>query len=342
MQYQPTGTMMTLSAWLKRVGSGLVLLLVGPVLGAAAQPAPSVDQLMTAGRQAGVDLALMEQVVQRSERAGYTPDQTAQLLRPAVGLAQEQLPAAGVLQKALEGLAKQVPPPRIQPVLQRMHASTQQAGTLIGAWTQRPAVRAMMGRDHASALDPAARDQLIRSATQAQMQDVPAAVMQQLLDALPAQTKRRPVPPGEVAATMQVLPELMSHGASPQTTVELLTHVVDAGYGPSSVRQLPTAVQAARQQNQRPMEVLMRNAARAIAQGTPAADVLGRLFDGGVPGGPPGEVGGPPPNVPGQGKPPNTPPGNGPPGQGDGPPGQGGDPPGQGGDPPGQGGNSGG
>jgi len=101
-----------------------------------------------------------------------------------------------------------------------------------------------------------------------------------------------PVPPGEVAATMQVLPELMSNGASPQTTVELLAHVVDVGYGPSSVRQLPTAVQAARQQNQRPMAVLMRNAARAIAQGTPAADVLGRLFDGGVPGGPPGEVGG--------------------------------------------------
>ncbi len=322
MQYQPTGTMMKLSAWLKRGGFWLALLLVGPVVGATAQPTPSVGQLVAEGSQAGVDPALMEQVVQRAERAGYTPDQTVQLLRPAVGLAQEQLPSAGVLQKALEGLAKQVPPPRIQPVLQRIQTSTQQAGALIRTWTQQPAVQAMMG--DGAAPDPAAHDQLIRSAAQAQVQDVPADVVQQLLDALPTQTKRRPVAPDEVASTMQVLPELMGNGASPQTTIELLTNAVDAGYGPSNVRQLPTAVQAARQQNQRPTDVLVRNAARAIAQGTPAADVLGSLFDGGFPGGPPGEVGGPPGNVPGQGKPPNTPPGKGPPDQGGGPPGQGG------------------
>lgn len=299
-------------------------LLLGPVVGAGAQPA-AVDQLVAEGAQAGVNRALMEQVVRRAEQAGYTADQTAQLLRPAVGLAQERLPADGVLQKALEGLAKRVPPPRIQPVLQRIQTSTQQAGTLVSMWVQRSDVQAMMGNGGASPLDEAARGQLVRSVAQARMQNVPPDVAQQLLEALPARTQRRPIPPSDVAAAMQVLPELMGNGASPQTTIELLTSAVDAGYGPTNVRQLPTAVQAARQQSQRPMDVLVRNASRAIAQGTPAADVLSRLFDGGFPGGPPGDVG-PPGSVPGQGKPPDTPPG-----QGKGPPNQGGGPPGQGG-----------
>lgn len=332
MDYQPTSMMTRLKTWLKCGGLWIALLL-GSITGAAAQPA-SVDQLMTEGTQAGVDPALMEQVVRRAERAGYTADQTAQLLRPAVSLAQEQLPASGVLQKALEGLAKRVPPPRVQPVLQRIQTSTQQAGTLISAWAQQPAARAMMGEGTAS-LNPAARDQLIQSAAQARMQNVPPDVVQRLLETLPAQTQRRPIPPNEVAAAMQVLPEFMGNGASPQMTIELLTSAVNAGYGPTNVRQLPTAVRAARQQNQRPMDVLVRNAARAIDRGTPAADVLSSLFDGGFPGGPPGDVG-PPGNVPGQGKPPDVPPG-----QGKGPPNQGGGPPNQGGGPPGQGGSGG-
>ena len=318
-------------AWLNHgrwYGAFGLALLLGPIVSAVAQPAP-VDQLVSAGTQAGVDPTLMEQVVQRAEQAGYTADQTAQLLRPAVGLAQDQLPADGVLQKALEGLAKQVPAPRVQPVLQRIQTSTQQAGTLIRMWAETPEVQAMMNSgDTPTPFDRNAQDQLIRSAAQAQVQNVPSDVVRRLLETLPSQTQRRPIPPADVNAAVQVLPEVMGGGASPQAAIELLTSAVDAGYGPTNVRQLPTAMQAARQQNQRPMDVLARGAARAIAQGTPAADVLNNLFDGGFPGGPPGEAG-PPGNVPGQGNAPNGLPPKGippdtPPGQGGGPPGQGG------------------
>ena len=291
-------------------------------LGAFAQPGPSVEQLIEQGRRAGADSDLMRQVAQRAEQAGFSKAETAQLLQPAVQLAQRELPSRGVLQKAVEGLAKQVSPPRISPVLQRMQGHTEQAGTLIRAWSEQPAVRAMVGQGRSAALDEEARNQLIQSAAQARMQDVPPDVMQQLLEALPAETKRRPIAAGEVAAALHVLPELMGDGASPETSIQLLTRALDAGYGSSNVRQLPTAMRVARQQTRHPADVLARNAARAIAQGTPAADVLGRLFDGGMPGGgPPAGVGGPPDNVPpGQGKPPDTPPGNGP---GNGPPGQG-------------------
>lgn len=294
-------------------------------VGATAQPAASVEALVAQGADAGVDAALMQQVAQRAEAAGFTEAQTAQLLRPAVELAGKELPANGVLQKALEGLAKRVPPPRIEPVLAQMRAHTEQAGAYVRAWAAQPDARAALGGKEGRALERAARDRLIEGAAQARFQNAPADVVQQLLETVPAATQRRPLPAGEIATALQVLPELLGDGASSQATIELLTSALDAGYGPSNLRQLPTAVRTARQQNPQPVDVIARNAARAIADGTPAADVLGRLFDGGLPGGPPSEVGGPPENIPpGQGKPPDTPPGRGGNPSGNDPPGRGG------------------
>lgn len=299
-----------------------VLLLVMP-LGAAAQPTSSVRRLIERGTEAGIDAPLMEQIAQRVDQAGFGPGQSVQLLRPAVDLAEQDLPAQTVLRKALEGLAKRVPPSRIRPVLQRLHTHTQQAGALVEVWTEQPSVREMMGEAGTSALDGEARDQLVASAAQARAQNVPPDVVERLLETLPAETGRRPISPGDVVAAVQVLPELLDNGASPQATIQLLTSAVDAGYGPANLRQLPTAIRVAQQRNPRPVDVLARNAARAVARGLPAADVLGRLFEGGLPGGPPGDVGGAPANVPpGQGKPPYTP------GRDDPPPGQGrGNPP---------------
>lgn len=289
----------------------VILWLVG-VLPAAAQPAHSVDQLIQQGRQAGAPVEMLQQVARRGEKAGLSDQQMAQLIEPAVRLAEQQLPADLVLEKTLEGLAKRVPASRIHPVLQRMQTQTRQSGVMVASWIDRPEVRTMMGVEEAP--PGAARGQLVKSVAQARMQGVPESVVQELLQGLPASTKRRPILPSEVAAALQVLPELPANEAS-AATVRLLTTALDAGYGSSDLHQLPAAMRIAQQQGQHPPGVLVRGAAQAIANGTPAADVLSQLFSGGVPGTPPGKGGGPPGEVgpsgngpPGQGKPPNTPP----------------------------------
>lgn len=327
MQYHRRKYILNAPQWVARWVL-CVVLLCGIARAATAQPAPSVEQLVDQATQAGVDTDLVQQVVDQAERAGLDEPQTAQLLDPAVRLAQDELPAEGVLRKALEGLAKGVPPPRVQPVLEQMQAHTEQAGTLVRDWAEQPAAREMMGGEDGSALDERARGQLVRSAAQARSQDVPAEVVQELLETLPDGTGRRPISPDEVAVALQVLPEFVSDGASPQATIQLLTSALDAEYGPSNMRQLPTAMRVGQEQSRRPVDAVIHDATQAIAQGTPAADVLNRLFDGGPPGGgPPGDVEGPLENgPPGQGKPPDTPPGRG----DDGPPGNSDDPPGNG------------
>ena len=312
-------------SWLK-VLLLLAVFAVGGGPGAAVGQDADVQALLDRGREAGADIEQMRTVVERARRAGLDAETTASLLRPAVTLAEQDLPTGPLLSKTLEGMAKQVPPARVQPVLQQYRTHTEQAGQLVTQWAQRSEVRQLLGdAEDASGADGQAKahTRLITTIAEAQQQDLPIKNIEGFLDDLPANVERRPVAPAEVAAAVSVLPDLPGNGASPEPAQQLLTSALDAGYSPESLRQLPSALQRAHQKSKRPVDVLANGAAQAIARGTPAAQVLQSLFQGGLPGGGPPAGTGPPGNTPGTGKPPDT----GPPddaGPSDGPPGGGG------------------
>ena len=302
----------------------VLLLVVCFPTGAFGQPA-SVPSLIEQGQEAGADAALMRTVARRAEAAGLGAQQTADLLRPAITLAERDLPTQPLLTKTLEGLAKRVPPARMSPVLQQLRTHTEQAGGLVSGWLGRSDVRQLVGE---TGNDAAARTQLITSVTEAQQQNVPLTAVRQFLDGLPENGSRQRVPLGQVATAVSVMPDVPGGTRSPAATSQLLTAALNAGYDAESLRQLPAALERAQRSIQRPASTVARGVAQAIAKGTPAARVLRSLFQGGMPGGaPPSDVGngasGPPP---GQGKPPGQggePPGAGPPddpGQGGGPP----------------------
>jgi hypothetical protein len=222
-----------------------------------------------------------------------------------------------VLNKALEGLSKRVPPARMSSVLQQLRARTEQAGQLVATWLQQDEVRTMIGADQDA---PSARGQadLIASVADAQQQKVPAKAIEAFLNELPATTERRPVSLSDVSVAVGVLPDLPSNGESAPAAQQLLVAALDAGYDPESMRQLPAAIEQAQRQTQRPTAAIAKGAAQAISWGTPADNVLRNLFRGAPPAGPPAQTGR---DDKGQNSPPDDPPGNGPP---DDPPGGGG------------------
>jgi len=326
---------------------GAVLRWIGLALGVAllglfapgstlAQPEP-VQSVLEQGRAVGMDAELLRSVATRGEQNGLTPKETASLLRPAVALATDDLPATPLLNKTLEGLAKQVPVNRLTPVLDRMQGHVQQAGALASEWLGRSDVQDLVGASD-EAPPPAERARLITNLADARRQNVSQEHLRAFLDNLPSATDRRPVPLAEVSTAVGVMPDLPGIQDNPDTAQQLLTAAINAGYDPESMRQLPVALASARRESQRPPIALARDAAQAISRGTPAANVLKGLFRGGVPGaGAPVDVGeGSPETPPGQGKPPgkggnppkgppDEPPGGGPPGGGppDEPPGGG-------------------
>lgn len=299
------------------VGLAALLFLV-PVY--ASGQTPSVQSLIEQGETAGAPSDLMRSVADRAKTAGLSRETTAELLQPAVSLAERNLPAAPLLNKTLEGFAKQVPPSRMTSVLQQIQTQTESAGALASRWLERASVQEFVDESAESAT---ARDQFITNVTEAQQQDVPLKNVEQFLNTLPDAVERRPVSLSEVSLAVSVMPDLPGSSSGSSVTHQLLSTALDAGYDAESMRQLPAALDRARRQSQRPVDVIAREATQAIAQDTPAANVLRSLFQGNVPAGdaPPSEIGnGPPDTPPGQGKPPgrmgspNDNPGNGPPG----------------------------
>ncbi|MFB6272600.1 MAG: hypothetical protein ABEL51_06870 [Salinibacter sp.] len=285
-----------------------------------------VQSLLKRGRKTGADVDQMEMVARRARQRGLSAEATASLLRPAVALAEQNLPARPLLSKTLEGLAKGVPVPRMHSVLQQYQVHTEQAGQIVTQWTQQSEVRQLLGAGDAPQNTPQkAPTQLVTAVAEAQQQNIPAQDLKAFLKGLPNKVERRPVSLDQVATAVNVLPDLPGNGTSSETARQLLTSALNADYSPESLRKLPSALQSAHQESKQPVDALAQGAAQAIARGIPATAVLQSLFQGGLPGGGPPAGTGPPGRGPGTGKPPDTgpPDGKGPP---DDPPG-GGDPP---------------
>ena len=263
---------------------------------AAAQPAPSVEELVQRGRQAGVEADLLQAVRQRAARQRLTDAQVASLLQPPVELAEQGLPSRQVLRKALEGLSKQVPSNRVAGVLGRMQQHTGQAGKLVDPWLHRPEVARLVEQSGTPPEKARARGLLVENLAQTLMQDVPEETIRTLLDALPAQLKRERVPAAEVGTALGILADLPTARDEPGATAQLITSALNAGFSQDELRRLPAAVQAAQQQGQVPAETVVREAASRMREGSPASDVLDGLFRGGRPNGLPAQAG-PPPGV---------------------------------------------
>ncbi len=319
------GFIQTLRGLWPGLGTALLALLIGggaPLQGAFGQPT-DVQAVLDQGAAAGADVEQMRAVAERARQAGLSEGTAASLLEPAVALAEQDLPTDPLLSKTLEGLAKQVPPSRMQPVLQQYRTRTEQAGAFVTQWTQRNEVRRLLGAEDAASDEAAPRANerasLVAAVAEARQQGGTAKHIESFLAGLPNRVERRPVPVSDVAVAVNVLPDLPDNGAPPEAATQLVTAALDAGYSPESLRQLPSALRSARQNSNRPVDALAQGTAQAITRGAPAASVLRSLFQGAFPGGgPPSGVGnGPPGNgSPGNGSPgdgPGNPPGTGPP-----------------------------
>jgi hypothetical protein len=301
--FAPTGMHRTARRW---AGAALGLALLALALPTGARGQPAVQSLIEQGRAAGADAELLRTVVTRARESGYSAQAAADLLRPAVALAKQGLPATPLMNKTLEGLAKQVPPARIGPVLQQLRTHTQKAGALVSTWSSQKSTQALLGRTGPP--PQAEQNRLITTIAEARQQDLPLPAAEQFLSQLPDAVQRRPVSLSKVTTAVGTMPDLPATRENPALARKLLGAALNAGYDAESLRQLPAALEQARRTTQRPTTAIARGAARAITKGTPASTVLRSLFRGSIPGGGPPAGAGPgaPSSPPGQGKPPGA------------------------------------
>lgn len=270
------------------------LVLALSVLPAHAQHGGGPDELIHRGQAAGVDAEVLSAIEQRAIANGLDPSQRSQLLAKGVELAEQGLPAAAVMQKTLEGLAKQVPVPMMMSVLDRMQEQTVQAGRIVDGWLQRPDAQRLV----AEARSPRGKSVLIENTAEALVHDVPRPTIEAVLDRLPAQAKRSGYSAADVGTALGVLADLPTAKQDADATADLLASALNAGYSQADVRRLPQALRAAEQRGLSAGRAV-REVSGAIRRGTPAEEVLSSLFDGEIPGmragqGGRGAQGGPP------------------------------------------------
>lgn len=223
---------------------GVVLLLAIPDRGTAqstGSPDAQVGRLIDEGIRGGVDPALLRQVARQATEPG--PPQAAPFLRPAVRLIRRDLPARHVLQKALEGLAKDVPGARLEAALQQAERHTVAADAQAAAWIE----PARMAPSAAARIDREVRHRVVASAAKARMQGVPPRAVDQLFRAAWGSGGHQALPSGDgvvdrVIAALEMLSEVVGAGGALDEATRLLSRGVQKGYGAATLRGVSTAL----------------------------------------------------------------------------------------------------
>ena len=235
--------------------------------------------------KAGIEQSVIEDLKARKESRGLTDQQLIGIIEPAVELAEDNLPANHVLQKALEGLSKGVPDSRIAPYINSMADATRQAAGVVDSWLERPNVKTMPGREGTNGV----RNRMVESSARAINQDISPNEISQLLSDIGEESVMSKTTPSNIISAMDILPDLPMKD-QPQLTRSFVIRALKGGFKAAEFQKLPMALNMAQKRSQIPASNIVEGIANQLQNGTPAQDILQNLFDGNIGGGPPGNI----------------------------------------------------
>lgn len=253
-----------------------------------AQQATLAETLQSA-RNAGIGQSQLEELQSRAERRGMSEQQLASVVESAVSLAEEDLPADHIIQKALEGLSKGVSGPRIGAYISRMESSTRQAAGVVDSWIENRGVQQMISRSGGPASGLEMRNNLVKASGRAITQNISAESVDQILAAVSDESVLSRTTPSDIVAAIGILPDLPG-AEQAQIARSFVVRALKGGFNSGELQKLPTALNMAQQRSQIPAAGILEGVSNQLQGGIPAAQILQNLFDGNIGGGPPGNI----------------------------------------------------
>ncbi len=277
---------------LQRVFAALVVLFLVLVSGTHARGADEYRQMLQRGVEAGMDADGLETVISRARDRQIGPEQLDQLLTPAISLAEADLPYHSVLQKAMEGMAKRVPPDNIRNVLNQMTEGLNRSATIIDDWMQQERVRssvisALGDRDEQIVIRQL-RNQLLENTSYALQQDIGEDAIRNFLSHVISENVIDQSGLSPVASAVRAFPDLPTSRDDPASSNIILIRALKSGFSAGEIQQLPDALRSAKFRSEMPAEHIARGMNRQMEEGVPSEHILKNLFQGNVRGGPPG------------------------------------------------------
>ena len=247
----------------------------------------SLDKLEERAGNAGIEQSVIDDLKAKKEARGLSNQQLANMIEPAVQLAEDNLPANHVLQKALEGLSKGVPDSRIVPYINRMTSATRQAAGVVDPWIAKPEVKQIMGGQN----EPGGgmRNRLVESSSRAITQNISPENIGQLLSDIGDKSVLSQTTGSNIVSAMDIVSDLPMQD-QPELTRSFIVRALKGGFEAGEFQKLPMALNMAQKRSQIPASNIIRGVGNQLQKGVPARDILQKLFDGNVGGGPPGDI----------------------------------------------------
>lgn len=273
------------------------MLMVSVIAGAQGT---ELSDLLKRAQKLGIEESQLQEIRNRAQQQGLNNQEIAQLIEPAVSLADQNLPSEAVFSKALEGLSKGVPANRITAVLQNIRSATREAAPVVESWMARGEVQDMIaGKEEIPR--PEFRNEMIKSVSRGFMENIPSEVMNKLLDDVADPSILAKTDPQSIAAAVRIFPDLPAASENPGRARSFLVRSLKSGFVSSDLQKLPGAMSVAQQRSQLPAAKVLEGVSNQLQSGIPAKQILQNLFNGNIGGGPPGSLPKGLDNIPGRG-----------------------------------------
>ncbi|MEX0719253.1 MAG: hypothetical protein WD059_01210 [Balneolaceae bacterium] len=261
----------------------------------------SFSILSEKAEELGIEESLITRLQERANMNGISEGKLADILEPAVALAEDNLPFDKLLEKTFEGLAKNIPDQVLINVLQRLQKATQQSVGIVDPWLQERSVQRMLERTESEGSSQQFRNNMLNSAGRALSQGIPEESVANFMNELKSDEILSQVNTSEMVTSLNILADLPTSNGNLDISQKLIIRALKGGFGSSDLQKLPSAMQMAQNKGQLPSNSIANGIFEQIQAGSPAAEILQSLFDGKIGGGPPAGVPGRPENLPGRG-----------------------------------------
>lgn len=240
-------------------------------------------------QEVGIDKSALTELQQRASTQGINDKQLIELIQPAISMAEQNLPADFALEKAMEGLSKNIPASRITPVLQRLNQTTAEAAKIVNPWLERPGVKKMAANSSAVMSEEKFRNELTKATSKALNQNVSQETAREILNEIGAESVLGKTSPPDIVAAVGVLPD-MPQGVDRSQSGKFIVRALKGGFKANELQNLPSAMSMAQQRSELPAASVVEGVSKQLKGGVPAKQILQNLFNGQVGGGPPGSI----------------------------------------------------
>jgi hypothetical protein len=236
-----------------------VLLLMFSFAPVSALHAQTLGDLIEQARSAGIEQSRIVDLQNRAEARGIGEEELMNIIRPAIAMAEQNLPHDMIFDKAFEGISKRVPVQQMQPVLNSIAENSALAAQFVDVWVEKPEVNQMLNRAGERMDRGTFRNEMIKASSKGLMQNFDRNVMEETLESVAQSSAMERARPSGIITAISILGDLPTAAQEPAESAQIVLRALEGGFDASDLQKLPGAMNMAQRRSQLP--------AQAVAEG---------------------------------------------------------------------------